>query len=67
MTVNVTSAASNVILIIYGADGDVLISDHAGATRWTGTLRSTQDYNIDTRSVADAKVPFTLTVTIPPR
>lgn len=67
MTVNVSSAQNDVILIIWGADGNVMISDHAGATSWTGVLPTTQDYNIDTRSVADAKVPFTLTVTIPPK
>ncbi len=67
MTVNVTSSANNVIVVIYGADGNVLISDHAGATSWTGVLPTTQDYNIDTRSVADSVVPFTLTVTIPPK
>jgi hypothetical protein len=66
MTVNIASPQANVILIIYGADGTVLISDHAGATSWTGKLPATQDYNIDTRSVGNSKVNFTLTVTIPP-
>ena len=66
MTVKATSALNNVILIIYGADGNVLISDHAGATQWSGSLPATQDYFIDTRSVADAKVDFTLQVTISP-
>ncbi len=66
MTVNVASPQANVILIIYGADGNVLISDHAGATSWTGKLPTTQDYNIDTRSVGNSVVNFTLTVTIPP-
>lgn len=67
MTVQVSSAQANVIVIIYGADGNVLISDHAGATNWTGQLPTTQDYIIDTRSVGDAVVNFTLTVTIPPK
>lgn len=66
MTVNITSAQNNVILIIYGADGNVLISDHAGATTWTGVIPTTQDYFIDTRSVGSNVVPFTLKVTIPP-
>lgn len=64
ITVNIASAPGNVIVIIYGADGNVLISDHAGATNWTGQLPSTQDYMIDTRSVGNAVVPFTLTVTV---
>ncbi len=67
MTVQVASAQGNVIVIIYGADGNVLISDHAGATNWTGQLPTTQDYIIDTRSVGDAAVNFTLTVTISPK
>jgi hypothetical protein len=67
MTVQVASAQGNVIVIIYGADGNVLISDHAGATNWTGQLPTTQDYIIDTRSVGDAVVNFALTVTIPPK
>lgn len=60
------TAAQPVALIIYGADGTVLISDHAGASTWTGQIPSTQDYYIDTRPVANAVVPFTLKVTVPP-
>lgn len=66
LTATLTSAQNNVILIIYGADGNVLISDHAGATTFTGKVPTTQDYYIDTRSVGSAVVPFTLKVTIPP-
>ncbi len=66
MLVSITAPQGPAIVIIYGADGDVLISDHAGATSWSGQLRTTQDYFIDTRSVGNAVVPFTLTVTIPP-
>ena len=66
MSVNISSTQGPAILLVYGADGDVLLSDHAGAASWSGTLRTTQDYFIDTRSVGDAAVPFTLTVTIPP-
>jgi hypothetical protein len=66
MTVSVSAAQGPVILIIYGADGNVLISDHAGATSWSGLLPTTQDYFVDTRSVGDAVVDFTLQVTIPP-
>ncbi|MGE5263217.1 MAG: hypothetical protein ACM3S0_07525 [Acidobacteriota bacterium] len=67
MTVKVSSTPGDVIVIIYGADGNVLISDHAGATSWTGQLPTTQDYMIDTRSIGSAAVNFTLTVTIPPK
>ncbi len=66
MSVSISATQGPVILIIYGADGDVLISDHAGATTWSGMLPTTQDYFIDTRSVGNAAVDFTLQVTIPP-
>ena len=54
------------ILIIWGEDGTVLISDHAGATTWEGALPMTQDYIIAVRSVAGAEVSYTLDVIIPP-
>jgi hypothetical protein len=54
------------ILIIWGKDGTVLISDHVGATAWSGPLPSTQDYYIDVRSVVQTTLDFVLTVTIPP-
>ena len=67
MTVNVTSSPTgSVILVIWGMDGTVLISDHAGATSWSGPLPSTQDYYIDARSVGNTTASYTLRVTIPP-
>jgi len=68
MTVNLSdsSAGVNAILIIWGADGTVLISDHADATTWLGRLPATQDYTISVRSVAQDSVDYTLEVIIPP-
>jgi len=68
MTVNLSdsSAGVNAILVIWGADGTVLISDHADATIWVGRLPSTQDYYIHVRSVAQDSVDYTLEVMIPP-
>ena len=68
MTVNLSdsSAGVNAILVIWGADGTVLISDHADATIWAGQLPSTQDYYIHVRSVAQAPVDYNLEVIIPP-
>jgi hypothetical protein len=55
------------LIIIWGADGTVLISDHAGATEWTGVLPATQDYYIDVRAAADnPPLKYKLEVTIPP-
>lgn len=53
-------------LVIYGADGTVLISDHASALQWSGPLPKSQDYFIDVKPETGA-VSYSLTVTIPPR
>jgi hypothetical protein len=66
MTVDVTSPQGDVVLVIWGADGTVLLSDHAGATSWSGVLPTSQDYIIDVKSVGVAPTSFTLQVTIPP-
>jgi hypothetical protein len=68
MTVNLSDSSPgvNAILAIWGADGTVLISDHADATTWVGVLPSTQDYTIAVISVAQAPVDYTLEVIIPP-
>jgi hypothetical protein len=67
MTVNLSDSSAGVsaVLVIWGADGTVLISDHADATIWTGQLPSTQDYTIDVRSVAGYAVDYILEVMIP--
>ena len=67
MTVELTFTQGLGLIIIWGADGTVLISDHAGATEWTGVLPSTQDYYIDVRAAADnPPLKYKLEVTIPP-
>lgn len=66
MTVSVASANNNVILVIFGKDGTVLLSDHADASSWSGVLPSTQDYYIDVRAIDGTSANYTLTVTIPP-
>jgi hypothetical protein len=67
MTVRLTAAHGSGLFVIWGADGTVLISDHADATEWTGVLPSTQDYYIDVRAAADnPPLKYTLEVTIPP-
>jgi hypothetical protein len=66
MTVSAASANNNVILVIFGKDGTVLISDHADASSWSGQLPSTQDYYIDVRAIDGTSANYTLTVTVPP-
>lgn len=67
MTVEATTTSGQVILIVYGADGTVLQSDHAGSATFSGVLPSTQDYLIDVRSVGTTTAATTLRFTIPPR
>lgn len=67
MSVSLSPDQGQAILVIWGQDGDVLVSDHAGVAYWSGQLRTTQDYYIDVRSAADSTpVDYVLTVTIPP-
>ncbi len=65
MTVQTTTSQGQVVLIVYGADGSVLLSDHAGATAFTGVLPLTEDYLLDLRSVGSVAANVTVTVTIP--
>ncbi|MBP7686873.1 MAG: DUF333 domain-containing protein [Thermoflexales bacterium] len=67
MSVNLTPLpGGKALLIIWGADGTVLISDHAEATTWSGVLLSSQDYFIDVRSAPGVWTDFWLDVVIPP-
>lgn len=59
-------SAGNAILIISGADGEVLIADQAAAASWMGDLAKTQDYFIDVRSVAGETTSYSMDVIIPP-
>lgn len=66
LSVQLSLSAGQAILVIWGADGTVLISDHAGATVWHGPIPITEDYFIDVRAVGNDMVSYTLQVTIPP-
>ncbi len=65
MTASVSSPNNDVALAIWGEDGTVLISDHAGATEWQGALPATQDYYIGLSGAADQAL-FRLSVSIAP-
>lgn len=66
LTAKITATDAPAYLIIWGADGTVLISDHAGASSWSGMVPKTQPYHIAVRSDSQNPVNFTLQVTIPP-
>jgi hypothetical protein len=53
-------------IVIWGADGSVLISDHADATSWFGPLPFTQDYFIDVKSLDNNPIDYALDIVIPP-
>ena len=67
MTVEATTTQGQVMLIVYGADGIVLQTDHSGSSTFSGVLPSTQDYLIDVRSVGSVTAAVTLRFIIPPR
>lgn len=68
-TINVNLATENgkARLIIWGANGTVLISDRANATSWVGRVPATQDYNIKVNAYDNTAPGYTLSITIPPR
>jgi hypothetical protein len=72
MTVNLLDPAGEVIaydtavLVIWGADGTVLISSHADALGWSGPLPFTQDYYVDVKSISGLPVAYLLEIIIPP-
>lgn len=66
LKVNMSFTQGSAVLAIWGEDGQVLISDHAGATSFQGVLPSTQDYHILLRSSPDSKTTYSMTIEIPP-
>lgn len=64
MQVDLTFSEGEAILIIWGEDGTVLISDHAGATSFTGQLPLTQDYYIHVRGNPDTATNYQMDITI---
>jgi hypothetical protein len=72
MTLNLRDRADEMlgidtaVLVVWGTDGTVLISNNADAITWTGDLPSTQDYFVDVLSVTDHSLPYTLEFIIPP-
>ncbi|MBM3128689.1 MAG: hypothetical protein FJ009_08715 [Chloroflexi bacterium] len=66
LSVNLVPANGKARLIIYGADGTVLISDHADAMQWNGRIPITQDYHIKVNAYDNTTPSYTLQVTVPP-
>jgi heat shock protein HslJ len=66
MTVNLIFTEGQAILVVWGADGNVLISDHAEASSFQGVLPTTQDYYIMVKGRPNGNTTYSMTVTIPP-
>ena len=54
------------ILAVWGADGNVLLSDHAEASTFQQTLPTTQDYYVLVKGRPDGSTSYTMTINIPP-
>ena len=66
MNINMTFSEGRAILVVWGADGNVLLSDHAEASTFQGVLPTTQDYYILLKGRPDGNTSYTMTVNIPP-
>ncbi len=64
MAVNLEMQGGQAVLVIYGADGTVLLSSGAGATEFSGTLPKKQDYFIDVRNIGPGKARYLLQVAV---
>ncbi len=65
MSVKVTSPNADVYLGVFGADGQVFLTNTTQDTLWSDTLPTTQDYYISL-TAANGKTSYTLSVDIPP-
>ncbi len=66
LNADLTFDEGEAILVIWGADGTVLISDHAGATSFSGVVPSTHDYFIMVVAHPDMDTEYELEIYIPP-
>lgn len=66
MKIDMTFSEGRAILVVWGADGDVLLSDHAEVSTFQGVLPTTQDYYIMVKGRPDGSTSYTMTVTITP-
>jgi len=67
LTVETAATQGQVILIVFGADGTVLQTDHSGSDTFSGLLPTTQDYLVSVRSVGTTTARITLRFIVPPR
>jgi hypothetical protein len=66
MSIDLTFSEGRAILVVWGADGEVLLSDHAEASSFQRVLPKTQDYNITVKGRPEGNTSYQMTITIPP-
>lgn len=66
MNIDLTFTEGSAILVVWGADGNVLLSDHAEASSFQRVLPTTQDYYIMVKGRPDGSTSYSMTVSIPP-
>jgi hypothetical protein len=66
LSVDPTFTEGRAILVVWGEDGNILLSDHAEVSNFAGVLPTTQDYYILVKGRPDGHTFYSMTVTIPP-
>lgn len=66
MSVKLDFAAGDAILVIWGEDGQPLLTDHAEVSSYEVVLPASQDYFILVKAHPEDGAGYTMTVTIPP-
>jgi heat shock protein HslJ len=65
MNINLTFSEGSAILVVWGADGNVLLSDHAESSSFRGVLPTTQDYYVMVKGRPDGNTSYSMAVSIP--
>ena len=66
MSINTAFTEGRAILVVWGADGTVLLSDHAEVSSFQRVLPATQDYYILVRGRPEGSTTYSMTVCLPP-
>jgi hypothetical protein len=66
MSIELTFTEGEAILVVWGVNGDVLLSDHAEASSFQSVLPTTQDYYIMVKGRPDGNTTYSMTVTVLP-
>ena len=66
MNVNLTFSEGRAILVVWGADGTVILTDHAEVSSFQGVLPATQDYYVRVRGRPGGSTTYSMTVSLPP-